>query len=203
MSDETKTGGEAQPKSATAEPAEKATVTASDSAAQDGVQKRIDAITAEKKLALERAEAAERKAKELEDKLKSESELAMEKYAEEKISQFRATEFEPLSASAKQMEEALNAEIAIYREKVPEDKRPKSFDSLGLVPQLEAWRALAAGLGTGVGPAINSGGNPPTDDGKIIRGSDIRKWNQDPSVWREHREEVLAAQNTGRIKWDE
>lgn len=201
MADEPKTDGTAQTESATAKPAEKqATGTATDSAASTGVQSRIDALVAERNRERDRAVAAEQRAQELADKLKTDSELAMEKFAGEKVDAFKKAEYEPLATSAEQMKTALQSVIDGYKNRVPEDKRPTSFDSMGIVPQLEAWRALADGLSQDTKPAISGGANPPDKPtGRTWKFSEITEMSRDPKKWEEHREEIIEAQRNGRV----
>lgn len=206
MPDEVKTGGEAQPTSAVETSPTTTTEAPPVSGVPDGVQKRIDSVVAKEKLALERAEAAERRLQELEDKHKSESELAMEKYAAEKLDRFRETEHAPLATSAEQMTAALEAQVSVYRDGVPEESRPASFDDLPLVQRLDAYRTLSATLNAGSAPPPPSTGgatNPPAPTvATRIAHSDIVKWGQDPAVWKEHREEVKKAQAEGLIDFD-
>lgn len=205
MPDEVHTGGTAQPTSAAGTSPSTTTDAPPVSGVPDGVQRRIDAVVAKEKLAQERAEAAEARARELEDKLKSESELAMEKYANERLEQFRKSQHEPLATSAEQMKTALESQVSVYRESIPEERRPESFASLPLVQQLDAYRTLAESLGTGNAtlPPTGKSPSPPTPEAKArIAHSDVLKWGADPAVWKQHREDVLLAQREGRIDFD-
>ena len=212
MTDESKTGGNVQPIST--EGSQPATATAAaaptDTGVSQGVQQRIDQIIARSKTAIEQAEAraiaAERRANELEEANKDERQKAMDAFASEHLNKFKATEYGPLAASAEQMKAVLEAQTSALRERIPEDKRPTSFDALPLVAQFEAYKALADSLGNGgaSAPSITSGGNPgmTSTAGKVWKLSEINANSGNREWYAEHGPDIRSAQKEGRILYD-
>jgi len=200
------TGGNVEPTTTVATQTTTAAVAPADTGVQSNVQTRIDGITAQKNEWQKKFEESQTALAEEQKKNQSEQEKAMNVYADQKLEQFKLTEHDPLTASADEMKGALQTQVDHYKGLVPEEKLPllAAFDKLPLVQQLGAYQAFASGMDTNTTPpAIDGSGNPaPAATGKRWTRTEIRAINGDPVKWREHREDILAAQAEGRVDWD-
>jgi len=205
MSDGTvKTEGNAQPPSAEgSQPT--AVATPANDGVPDGVQARLNTMAAQKNQAVSEAEQLRAENAKLRETMKSEQEKAMDVYANERLEQFKVSEHTPLATIAEQMKGVLQIQVDEYKNAVPEERRPASFDALPLVQQFEAYKSLALSLaGSGGKPRptpVNGGGNPldANEGRRIWKQSEIRANNSDREWWSANREDILAAQREGRI----
>jgi len=201
------TEGNAQPTSA--EGSSPTTVAApANDGVPSGVQARLDTMAAQKNQAVKEAQDMRAELDRLREQTKSDQEKAMDAFAKERLEQFKVAEYDPIATIAEQMKGVLQTQVDEFKSRVPEDKRPASFDTLPLVQQFEAYKALASSLGTGTPttrPPVNGGGNPPNaNEGKRIwKQSELRANNSDAEWWKSHREDILAAQREGRILYNE
>jgi len=204
MADEQKTDGKpvADKAGTGAEPENKSTSTPGDSGVSIGVQQRIDTLTVQKQKAIDEADALRAKLEKIEQEHMSEQEKAKVAYANEQVEKFKATEHNPLAASAEQMKQVLEAQVNVYRERVPEERRPASFESLPLVQRFDAYRTLAESMdSTSAAKGFDGSGSPAGGEkkGRIWKLSEINQHSGDPAWWKENREEILKAQKEGRV----
>jgi hypothetical protein len=208
MTDESKnTGGEAQAETGAAESStnNETVQTSSNTGVPEGVQKRLDAMTARTKTAEEKAVDWEAKYNAEREKSKSEQEKAMDMYATEKLEQFRVTEHTPVITERDTLKGAVESVVESLKQQIPEDRRP-DFSSLPLAAQLDAYGKFVEGLDISKSAltAVDSGGNPTTKPaGRKWKLSEINAGRDKPEWWREHREDILQAQKEGRILLNE
>ncbi len=208
MTDESKnTGGEAQAETSAAESStnNETVQTSGNTGVPEGVQRRLDAMTARTKTAEEKAEDWEGKYNAEHEKNKSEQEKVMDMYATEKLEQFRVTEHNPAITERDALKGAVESVVEELKQQIPEDRRP-DFSSLPLAAQLDAYGKFVTGLevGTSVPAAVDSGGNPATKTtGRKWRMSEIHAGRDDREWWKENREDIIKAQADGRILMNE
>ena len=180
-------------------PDTRATDTAADTSGNKGYEGRIHGLTAERDRHRDANAELQRKYDELVEKTKSEDERRVDALVQERVN----TEYGEKLQRLESYEAELGKKRDALVETLPEEHRGMIDPHATVVQQIKQAEGVLSLLKIDRPTPTGGSANPPTKEvGGRIAYSDITRWGQNMDVWREHREEVRAAQREGRIDYD-